>query len=116
VLFQNDDYGKDVLKGLKDGLGNKTGMIIAEMPYETGDPTVDSQVVALKASEPTSSLISRRRSLRASDQEGRRTRLEAGSPPQQRLELDWFGDQAGGFENAKGILSTAYQKDPRTRA
>src|SRR3954449_9761046 len=50
VLFQNDDYGKDVLKGLKDGLGNKTGMIIAEMPYETGDPTVDSQVVALKSS------------------------------------------------------------------
>src|SRR5437870_2680222 len=50
VLFQNDDYGKDVLKGLKDGLGNRTKMIIAEMPYETGDPTVDSQVVALKAS------------------------------------------------------------------
>src|SRR3954447_26956156 len=50
VLFQNDDYGKDVLKGLKDGLGAKTTMIIAEMPYETGDPTVDSQVVALKAS------------------------------------------------------------------
>src|SRR5215218_7472327 len=35
VLFQNDDYGKDVLKGLKDGLGKKTNMIIAEMPYET---------------------------------------------------------------------------------
>src|SRR5213083_553520 len=50
ILYQNDDYGKDVLKGLKDGLGNKTGMIVAEMPYETGDPTVDSQVVALKAS------------------------------------------------------------------
>src|SRR5213596_2709317 len=40
VLFQNDDYGKDVLKGLKDGLGPKTTMIIAEMPYETCDPTV----------------------------------------------------------------------------
>src|SRR4029079_12558429 len=50
VLFQNDDYGKDVLKGLKDGLGNKTDMIIAEMPYETADPTVDSQIVRLKAS------------------------------------------------------------------
>src|SRR5215468_9866899 len=50
VLFQNDDYGKDVLKGLKDGLGNKTGMIVAEMPYEVADPTVDSQVVRLKAS------------------------------------------------------------------
>jgi ABC-type branched-subunit amino acid transport system substrate-binding protein len=50
VLFQNDDYGKDVLKGLKDGLGAKASMIIAEMPYETGDPTVDSQIVRLKAS------------------------------------------------------------------
>ena len=50
ILFQNDDYGKDVLKGLKDGLGAKTSMIVAEMPYETGDPTVDSQIVRLKAS------------------------------------------------------------------
>src|SRR3954463_16414613 len=50
VLFQNDDYGKDVLKGLKDGLGKKVDMIIAEMPYETADPTVDSQIVRLKAS------------------------------------------------------------------
>jgi ABC-type branched-subunit amino acid transport system substrate-binding protein len=50
VLFQNDDYGKDVLKGLKDGLGAKASMIIAEVPYETADPTVDSQIVRLKAS------------------------------------------------------------------
>jgi branched-chain amino acid transport system substrate-binding protein len=50
VLFQNDDYGKDVLKGLKDGLGAKTSLIVAEMPYETADPTVDSQIVRLKAS------------------------------------------------------------------
>src|SRR5438132_2870778 len=40
VLFQNDDYGKDVLKGVRDGLGDKTSMIIAEMPYEPADPTV----------------------------------------------------------------------------
>ncbi|MEA2930043.1 MAG: branched-chain amino acid transport system substrate-binding protein, partial [Hyphomicrobiales bacterium] len=39
VLFLNDDYGMDVLKGLKDGLGPKTSMIVAEMPYETADPT-----------------------------------------------------------------------------
>ena len=45
MLFQNDDYGKDVLKGLKDGLGDKTAMIVAEMPYETADPTVNSQIV-----------------------------------------------------------------------
>src|SRR3954463_352576 len=51
VLFQNDDYGKDYLKGLKDGLGDKAKtMIVAELPYEATDPTVDSQIVSLKAS------------------------------------------------------------------
>src|SRR6187455_1356267 len=37
VLFQNDDYGKDVLKGVRDGLGDKNAMIVAEMPYEPAD-------------------------------------------------------------------------------
>jgi branched-chain amino acid transport system substrate-binding protein len=50
VLFQNDDYGKDYLKGLKDGLGDKVGMIVAEASYEVSDPTVDSQIVTLKSS------------------------------------------------------------------
>lgn len=50
VLYQNDDYGKDYLKGLKDGLGDKVGMIVAEASYEVSDPTVDSQIVTLKAS------------------------------------------------------------------
>jgi len=50
VLFQNDDYGKDYLKGLRDGLGDKAKtMIISELPYEAADPTVDSQIVSLKA-------------------------------------------------------------------
>jgi branched-chain amino acid transport system substrate-binding protein len=49
ILFQNDDYGKDYVKGLKDGLANKV-MIVAELPYEPSDPTVDSQMVSLKAS------------------------------------------------------------------
>src|SRR5213595_2574833 len=49
ILFQNDDYGKDYVKGLKDGLGGKM-MIVAELPYEATDPTVDSQMVSLKAS------------------------------------------------------------------
>ena len=49
VLYQNDDYGKDLLKGLKDGLGDKAAkMIVGEVSYEVTDPTVDSQVVTLK--------------------------------------------------------------------
>jgi len=49
VLYQNDDYGKDNLKGLKKGLGDKARiMIVAEASYEVTDPTVDSQIVAFK--------------------------------------------------------------------
>src|SRR6476661_3581427 len=50
VLFQNDDYGKDYLKGLKDGLGAKAAsMIVAEESYETTQPTIDSNIVKLKS-------------------------------------------------------------------
>ena len=48
MLYQNDDFGKDYLIGLKDGLGaDHAGMIVKEASYETSEPTVDSQVVTL---------------------------------------------------------------------
>jgi len=50
VLYQNDDYGKDLLKGLKDGLGAKAGMIVKEASFEVSDPSIDSQILSLKAS------------------------------------------------------------------
>lgn len=50
VLYQNDDYGKDYLKGFKDGLGAKAAMIVKEVSYEVADPTVDSQIVQLQSS------------------------------------------------------------------
>jgi ABC-type branched-subunit amino acid transport system substrate-binding protein len=51
LLYQNDDYGKDLLKGVKDGLGAKGAkMIVAEATYEVTDPTVDSQIVTLQGS------------------------------------------------------------------
>ena len=50
ILYQNDDYGKDYVKGLKDGLGAKAAsMIIAEESYETTEPTIDSHIVKLKS-------------------------------------------------------------------
>src|SRR5499433_970072 len=50
VLYQNDDYGKDYLKGLKDGLGAKAAtMIVAEESYETSEPSIDNHIVKLKA-------------------------------------------------------------------
>jgi branched-chain amino acid transport system substrate-binding protein len=52
VLYQNDDYGKDYLKGLKDGLGAKAAsMIVAEESYEATEPTIDSHIVKLKSSD-----------------------------------------------------------------
>jgi branched-chain amino acid transport system substrate-binding protein len=51
VLYQNDDFGKDVLQGLKDGLGAKAAaMIVKEVSYEVTDPTVDSQIIQLQGS------------------------------------------------------------------
>jgi branched-chain amino acid transport system substrate-binding protein len=50
VLYQNDDLGKDYLKGLKDGLGSKSSMIIMEESYEISEPTVDSHIVKMRAS------------------------------------------------------------------
>jgi branched-chain amino acid transport system substrate-binding protein len=51
VLYQNDDYGKDLLKGLKDGLGAKaSSLIVKEASYEVTDPSIDSQILSLKDS------------------------------------------------------------------
>ncbi|QLH70745.1 ABC transporter substrate-binding protein [Rhodopseudomonas palustris] len=50
VLVANDDYGKDIYKGVKDGFGAKTSMIISEATYDITDPTIDSQMAKLKAS------------------------------------------------------------------
>jgi branched-chain amino acid transport system substrate-binding protein len=84
ILYQNDDYGKDYVKGLKDGLNGKLP-IVSELPYETSDPTVDSQIINLKASGEVR---------RPGDQEGARDRLEPGAPAQQRVELGRLGTQA----------------------
>ena len=60
----NDDYGKDLLKGLKDGLGPQAAkLIVAEATYEVADPTVDSQVLTLKERL----YVDRSRALGASD-------------------------------------------------
>ena len=51
ILYQNDDYGKDYVKGLKDGLGAKaSSMIVAESSYEVSEPTVNSHIVKMKSS------------------------------------------------------------------
>src|SRR6202047_2350457 len=50
ILYQNDDLGRDYLNGIKSGLGDKAAtMIVAEASYEVSDPTIDSQILKLKA-------------------------------------------------------------------
>jgi branched-chain amino acid transport system substrate-binding protein len=50
VLYQNDDFGKDLLRGLKEGLGDKAKNVVAEATYEVSDATIDSQIATLKSS------------------------------------------------------------------
>jgi ABC-type branched-subunit amino acid transport system substrate-binding protein len=114
VLYQNDDYGKDYLKGLKDGLGAKAAsMIVAEESYETTEPTIDNHVVKLKAT-------------------GADVFFDVTTPKfaaqaiKKAAEIDWkalhilnnvsanVGSvmKPAGFAASQGILSANYLKDP----
>src|SRR6202161_1610895 len=113
ILFQNDDYGKDYVKGLKDGLGAKAAsMIVAEESYETTEPTIDSHIVKLKSS-------------------GADVFVDIATPKfaaqaiKKVAEIEWkpvhflnnvsasIGSviKPAGTENAQGIISSAYLKD-----
>jgi len=112
VLFQNDDFGKDYLKGLKDGLGAKTSMIIAEESYETSEPSIDGHIVKLKASGADVFISIT-------------TPKFAAQAIKKLAEIDWHPVhivsnvsasvggviKPAGFENAQGILSANYAKD-----
>jgi branched-chain amino acid transport system substrate-binding protein len=114
VLFQNDDYGKDYLKGLKDGLGDKAKtMIIAELPYEPADPTVDSQIVGLKASgadifyNVTTPKFAAQAIKKAAEIGWKPVHLLNGVSASVGAVI-----KPAGVENAQGILTALYGKDP----
>jgi branched-chain amino acid transport system substrate-binding protein len=113
IMFQNDDFGKDLLKGLKDGLGDKaSSMIVAEESYEVSEPSIDSHIVKLKSSgaDVYFSLT---------------TPKFAAQSIKKVAELGWkpmyfqsnVGSSVGsvlqpaGFENSQDILSANYAKD-----
>jgi branched-chain amino acid transport system substrate-binding protein len=112
ILYQNDDFGKDYLKGLKEGLGPKDSMIIAEESYETSEPSIDNHIVKLKASGADVFISIT-------------TPKFAAQALKKLAEIDWHPAQfvsnvsasvggvikPAGFENAQGILSAAYAKD-----
>jgi branched-chain amino acid transport system substrate-binding protein len=112
VFYQNDDFGKDYLKGFKEGLGAKTSLIVLEESYEVAEPTIDSHIVKMKASG-ADVLINIT------------TPKFAAQSIKKIAEIEWkpmhlltnvsasVGSviKPAGFENAQGILSAAYAKD-----
>jgi len=114
ILFQNDDYGKDYVKGLKDGLGDKAkSMIVSELPYEPADPTVDSQIVSLKNSGADVFFNVTTPKFAA---QAIKKAHEIGWKPVQLLNnvSNSVGSvlKPAGFEASKDVLSTGYLKDP----
>jgi ABC-type branched-subunit amino acid transport system substrate-binding protein len=114
VFWQNDDAGRDQVKGLRDGLGDKaTNMIIADKSYEVSDPNIDSQIVALHDSGADTffSWAAPKGSAQAIRKVG-----ELGWKPRFFL-ANVSASVAGvlkpaGLQYAKDIISTAYLKDP----
>src|ERR1700755_3199985 len=113
VFWQNDDAGKDQFKGLKDGLGDKANLIVADKSYEVSDPSVDSQIVALHDSGADTffSWAAPKGSAQAIRKVG-----ELGWKPRFFL-ANTATSVAGavkpaGLDYAKDIISTAYLKDP----
>jgi hypothetical protein len=106
VLYQNDDYGKDYLNGLKAGLGDKAkSMIVAEVPYDCGGHErglPDGPPQGVRGQRVLQRDDSKVR--RTGDQEGRRDRLAADPPPEQRLAVGRLGAAASWSRERKGHL------------
>jgi len=113
VISQNDDFGRDYLAGLKDVLGDKYDAVVTAATYETSDPTIDSQIVKLKASGADVFVIAATPKFAA---QSIRKAFEIGWRPMTFLSnvAVWVSTvmQPAGLEAGVGILSTAYVKDP----
>jgi len=114
VLYQNDDYGKDYLKGLKDGLGDRAAsMIVGEDAYDLSETTIDSHVVKMKSLNADVFVDITGPKFAA---QAIRKAAEIGWKPLHFLNLVSASIGAvikpAGFENAQGIISVAYLMDP----
>ncbi|MBR1214777.1 ABC transporter substrate-binding protein [Bradyrhizobium sp. JYMT SZCCT0180] len=112
VFYQNDDFGKDYLKGLKDGLGAKASMIVAEESYETSEPSIDSHIVKLKATGAdvfisiTTPKFAAQAIKKIAEVEWRPLHIVSNVSASVGSVI-----KPAGFENAQGILSANYAKD-----
>jgi branched-chain amino acid transport system substrate-binding protein len=114
VLFLNDDFGKELLKGLRDGLGSRAReMLVAAQSYELQDPTVDSQIVFLRASGADTFVNF---ALPKAASQAIRKIHDIGWRPLQFLNYGAGSVsevlEPAGFEKSQGIISIDNQKDP----
>jgi branched-chain amino acid transport system substrate-binding protein len=114
VLYQNDDLGKDFRAGFRSGLGDKAdSLIVSEQTFEVADPTVDSQVIAAKASGANVFYFAGTQKAGAGQI---RARHNLGWTPLHLVCSIANGVEGvlkpAGLENAEGLISTAYAKDP----
>jgi branched-chain amino acid transport system substrate-binding protein len=113
LLYQNDDSGKDLLAGLEAGLGAKKDMLVARETYETTDPTVDSQIVKLKASGADVFIHGSGPKFAA---QSMKKIAELGWKPTQyvwQVSSSIGGVLApAGIENTVGLITSAFFKDP----
>jgi branched-chain amino acid transport system substrate-binding protein len=116
VLFQNDDYGKDYLKGFHDGLGDKKNLIVKEVSYEVSDPTVDSQIVQLQASGADTFFNITTPKFAA---QAIRKAYDIGWKPVQYLNNVSIGVGSvltpAGLEKSVGLLTLGYLKEPNDK-
>ncbi|WP_375777641.1 ABC transporter substrate-binding protein [Bradyrhizobium sp. ma5] len=114
IFYQNDDLGRDYITGLKSGLGDKAAsMIVAEVSYELTDPTVDSQIVKLKAAGVD--LLYNASTPKFAAQAIRKV-ADLDWHPVHILDINASPVSAtlkpAGLDISKGIISTNYGKDP----
>ncbi len=114
VLYQNDDFGKDYLKGFEEGLGAKAAsMIVSKVSYEVTDPTIDSQILSLKASGADTFLNITTPKFAAM---AIKKAAEIGWKPTQYLTNVSISVASvmkpAGLENGVGVMTALYGKDP----
>jgi ABC-type branched-subunit amino acid transport system substrate-binding protein len=112
IIYQNDESGREHLRGLKEGLGDRAGAIVKAVSYELSDPTVDTQIVTLQASGADN--FYNAAALKFASQSIRKA-AEIGWKPLQFLSYTSSSVAAvlkpAGLDNAKGIVSAAVAKD-----
>ncbi len=113
LLYQNDDFGKDYLTGLKQGLGDKANMLVATQTYETTEPTVDSQIVSLQGSGADTLVVAAIPKFAA---QAIHKVAELGWKPvffMTNVSISVASVmKPAGLENGTGIITAGYGKDP----